>query len=80
MIIEKKWSPIGFCTGAICGLVAITPAAGFVGGPAAVLIGVAASALSNMATRLKNVMRVDDPLDIFACESRSRSTLLPCRI
>jgi hypothetical protein len=44
------------------GLVAITPAAGFVGAPAAVLIGVLASALSNAATRLKNTMRVDGEL------------------
>ena len=31
--IERKWSVVGFCTGAIAGLVAITPAAGFVGAP-----------------------------------------------
>jgi hypothetical protein len=29
--LERKWSAVGYCTGAICGLVAITPAAGFVG-------------------------------------------------
>lgn len=29
--IEKKWSAVGFCSGAIAGLVAITPASGFVG-------------------------------------------------
>lgn len=31
--LERKWSVVGFCTGAIAGLVAITPAAGFVGCP-----------------------------------------------
>lgn len=31
--LERKWSVVGFCTGAIAGLVAITPAAGFVGAP-----------------------------------------------
>ena len=29
--IEKKWSAVGFCSGAVSGLVAITPASGFVG-------------------------------------------------
>lgn len=47
-------------------LVAITPAAGYVGTPAGALIGLVASAVSNLATRLKVSMRVDDPLDIFA--------------
>lgn len=96
--LERKWSCIGFCTGAICGLVAITPAAGFVGAPAAVLIGVylisclwfnlwvirsddlrwdlacagfLSSFCSNLATGLKSAMRVDDPLDIFACHALS---------
>lgn len=31
--LERKWSVVGFCTGAIAGLVAITPAAGFIGAP-----------------------------------------------
>ncbi|KDN53302.1 ammonium transporter [Tilletiaria anomala UBC 951] len=64
--IERKWSVVGFCTGAIAGLVAITPAAGFVGVPASVLIGVAAAALSNLSTSLKNLARCDDVMDIFA--------------
>jgi Amt family ammonium transporter len=59
--LERKWSVVGFCTGAIAGLVAITPAAGFVGTPAAALIGLVAGACSNLATRLKVSMRVDDP-------------------
>jgi Amt family ammonium transporter len=50
--LERKWSCIGFCTGAICGLVAITPAAGFVGAPAAVLVGqCSASRLTPVARR-----------------------------
>ncbi|GHJ87915.1 hypothetical protein NliqN6_4317 [Naganishia liquefaciens] len=64
--LERKWSVVGFCTGMITGLVAITPAAGNVGTPAAALIGVVSGALSNLATRLKVSMRVDDPMDIFA--------------
>ncbi|EST08770.1 Ammonium transporter AmtB-like domain protein [Kalmanozyma brasiliensis GHG001] len=64
--LERKWSVVGFCTGAIAGLVAITPAAGFVGMPAGLLIGVVAAAASNFATVLKGPMRVDDVMDIFS--------------
>jgi Amt family ammonium transporter len=63
--LERKWSVVGFCTGMITGLVAITPAAGNVGTPAAALIGLVSGALSNLATRLKVTMRVDDP-SVFA--------------
>ena len=51
--LERKWSAVGFCTGAICGLVAITPAAGFVSPGPSIFIGVAASACSNLLTTLK---------------------------
>lgn len=67
--LERKWSMVGFCTGAIAGLVAITPAAGFVGCPAGALIGLVSAVLSNFATRLKATMRVDDVMDIFAVHS-----------
>ncbi|KZP14478.1 ammonium transporter [Athelia psychrophila] len=64
--LEKKWSAVGFCSGAIAGLVAITPASGFVGSPAAVLFGVAAGTICNFATQLKFFFHYDDALDIFA--------------
>ncbi|ODN79858.1 hypothetical protein L202_03752 [Cryptococcus amylolentus CBS 6039] len=64
--LERKWSVVGYCTGAIAGLVAVTPAAGYVGAPAAALIGLVSAAVSNLATRVKVTMRVDDPMDIFA--------------
>ncbi|KAF8157217.1 ammonium transporter [Crassisporium funariophilum] len=64
--IEKKWSAVGFCSGAISGLVAITPASGFVGAPAAVLFGVLGGTLCNFATQLKFLLGYDDALDIFA--------------
>lgn len=64
--LEKKWSAIGFCSGAIAGLVAITPACGFVGAPAAVLFGVLAGTCCNFATQLKYTFNYDDTLDIFA--------------
>jgi len=65
--LEHKWSAVGFCTGAICGLVAITPAAGYVGAPAAVLIAVLASFLANLLTTLKGYFSFDDAMDIYAC-------------
>ncbi|PPQ68731.1 hypothetical protein CVT24_007558 [Panaeolus cyanescens] len=64
--IEKKWSAVGFCSGAISGLVAITPAAGYVGSPAAVLFGVLGGTVCNFATQLKFLLGYDDALDIFA--------------
>ncbi|KZP14471.1 Rh-like protein/ammonium transporter [Athelia psychrophila] len=63
--LDKKWTAVGFCSGAI-GLVAITPASGFVGSPAAVLFGVAAGTICNFATQLKFFFHYDDALDIFA--------------
>jgi Amt family ammonium transporter len=64
--IEKKWSVVGFCSGAVAGLVAITPGSGFVGAPAAVLFGAAAGTVCNFATQLKFALKYDDTLDIFA--------------
>jgi len=64
--IERKWSAVGFCSGAIAGLVAITPGSGYVGSPAAVLYGVMAGTLCNFATQLKFYLDCDDALDIFA--------------
>jgi len=64
--LERKWSAVGFCSGAIAGLVAITPASGFVGSPAAVLFGVMAGTICNFATQLKFLLKYDDCLDIFA--------------
>ncbi|ESK88950.1 ammonium transporter [Moniliophthora roreri MCA 2997] len=64
--IERKWSAVGFCSGAIAGLVAITPGSGFVGAPAAVLFGFMAGTVCNFATQLKFIFKYDDTLDIFA--------------
>lgn len=66
-----RWSVVGFCTGLISGLVAITPAAGFVGVPASILIGAVAAAVSNLLTRLKIWFKFDDTLDIFSCHGIS---------
>ena len=62
----KRWSAVGFCSGVVAGLVAITPGSGFVPAWAAVVFGVLAGILCNLATTLKIWLRVDDSLDIFA--------------
>ncbi|KAK0206714.1 ammonium transporter [Desarmillaria ectypa] len=64
--IERKWSAVGFCSGAIAGLVAITPGSGFVGAPAAVLFGFMAGTVCNFATQIKFFVGYDDTLDVFA--------------
>ncbi|KAH9968254.1 ammonium transporter [Russula dissimulans] len=64
--LERKWSVVGFCSGAVAGLVAITPGSGFVGSPAAVAFGVFGGSICNWATQLKFVFGYDDALDIFA--------------
>ncbi|ERT00625.1 ammonium transporter MEP2 [Sporothrix schenckii 1099-18] len=64
--LEKKWSTVGFCSGAIAGLVAITPASGFVPAWSAVIYGVVGAIVCNFATKLKFFLGIDDGLDIFA--------------
>lgn len=64
--LERKFSVVGFCSGAIAGLVAITPGSGFVTPWAAVIFGVVGGAACNFATKIKFLVGVDDALDIFA--------------
>jgi ammonium transporter, Amt family len=60
-------SVLGAAAGAVAGLVAITPAAGFVDAQAAILIGLGAGAVCFFAVDLlKKVVKVDDALDVFA--------------
>lgn len=63
----KKPSVLGFCIGAVVGLVAITPAAGFVGVPQSIFIGVVAAVISNVLSHALKLSRVDDTLDVFPC-------------
>src|SRR5690606_8926512 len=63
----KKVSALGACIGAVVGLVAITPAAGFVSIGASVLIGFITSLTSNLALSLKARTEIDDTLDVFPC-------------
>ena len=59
-------SALGAALGAVAGLVAITPAAGFVNVPAAVLIGLGAGSLCYAAMHVRPRLRVDDALDVWA--------------
>ncbi len=63
----KKPSVLGFCIGAVVGLVAITPGAGFVGIPQSIFIGVVAAIISNIAVYYKSKSKLDDTLDVFPC-------------
>ena len=64
--LAKKWSVVGFCSGIIAGLVAITPAAGYVPVWAAVISGVLGGMAANLGTKLKFFLGIDDSLDVFA--------------
>jgi Amt family ammonium transporter len=64
--LERKYSTIGFCSGVIAGLVAITPAAGYVPAWSAVIFGVVGGAACNFATKIKFLIGIDEALDIFA--------------
>ena len=63
---KGKVSVLGAAVGAVAGLVAITPAAGFVGVGGALVIGLVAGGLCYSATLLRERLRVDDALDVFA--------------
>ena len=65
--LKGKPSASGAAIGAVCGLVAITPAAGYVDASAAIVIGLMAGLICNMAVMLLNRTRLDDTLDVFAC-------------
>lgn len=63
----KKPSALGFCIGAVVGLVAITPAAGFVTIPSSLFIGTFAAMISNMVVHWKSKTSLEDTLDVFPC-------------
>lgn len=65
-ILHKKASVLGIITGAVAGLVAITPASGAVGPMGSIAIGLAAGVICFYAsTRLKRALGYDDSLDVF---------------
>ncbi|MDB9882789.1 ammonium transporter [Bacteroidia bacterium] len=64
-MVGRKMSAIGACIGAVVGLVAITPAAGFVNIGQSMFIGFASAIVCNWAISLKNKSKLDDTLDVF---------------
>lgn len=75
--LERKWSVVGFCSGAVAGLVAITPGSGYVGAPASVLFGFMAGTVCNFATQLKFLLGYDDALDVSG-DLSPLPTCVPC--
>ena len=63
--LQKKPKFVGLLTGAVAGLATITPAAGYVSLPAAVVIGIASGLVCYIAVSLKNKMGWDDALDVW---------------
>lgn len=67
VLMGRKISAMGACIGAVVGLVAITPAAGFVSIGHSILIGSVAAIVSNIAVHIKGKSNLDDTLDVFPC-------------
>ena len=67
MLRGHKPSAMGTCIGAVVGLVAITPAAGFVSIPHSLAIGIISSIISNLVVEWRTRTTIDDTLDVFPC-------------
>ena len=65
--IDCPPSALGMATGAVVGLVAITPASGFVSPASAIIIGAVAALISTACIRLRNKWKLDESLDVWAC-------------
>jgi Amt family ammonium transporter len=66
-LVDKRPSMVGALTGAVAGLVAITPAAGYVDPKASLIIGVAAAVCCFAAVKFRMKMDWDDALDVWGC-------------
>ncbi len=71
---NDKPSVLGIVTGAVVGLVAITPAAGYVEPWAAIIIGGVAASISYYAIKFRQRTRLDESLDVFACHGLGGTT------
>lgn len=67
LIRGKKPSAMGACIGAVVGLVAITPAAGYVTVPHSLVIGIVSAIVSNLVVIWRSRTSIDDTLDVFPC-------------
>lgn len=63
----RKISALGACIGAVVGLVAITPAAGFVSVSESIFFGFSTAIVSNFFVHWNKLKQIDDTLDVFAC-------------
>ncbi|CAG8972935.1 hypothetical protein HYALB_00001355 [Hymenoscyphus albidus] len=64
--LARKWSMVGWCSGTISGLVAATPASGFIPPWASIILGVVAGLVCNFSTKIKFWIRIDDSMDVLA--------------
>jgi Amt family ammonium transporter len=67
LLQHRHATAVGAATGAVAGLVSITPAAGFVTPLSALAMGALGAAAANVAIRVRSRSRLDDSLDVFAC-------------
>jgi Amt family ammonium transporter len=65
--LDNKPSVLGIVTGAVVGLVAITPAAGFVTPMSSIVIGALAAPISYYAVKFRQQRGLDESLDVWAC-------------
>jgi Amt family ammonium transporter len=63
----RKPGAMGACIGAVVGLVAITPAAGYITLPQSFIVGMVASIVSSLMVELRSKTSIDDTLDVFPC-------------
>ncbi|KAF2755795.1 ammonium transporter-like protein [Pseudovirgaria hyperparasitica] len=64
--LARKWSMVGWCSGTISGLVAATPASGFIDPWASVVLGIVTGVVCNFGTKIKFWVKIDDSMDVFA--------------
>jgi Amt family ammonium transporter len=67
MLRGKKPSAVGACIGAVVGLVAVTPAAGFITVSSSLIMGIVAAVVSNLVVIWRSKTNIDDTLDVFPC-------------
>ena len=64
--LARKWSMVGWCSGTISGLVAATPASGFMTPWGSIVLGIVTGVVANFSTKIKFWIRIDDSFDVFA--------------
>lgn len=64
--LARKWTMVGLCSGAICGLVAATPASGYITTWGSIILGFVTGVVCNFGTKVKYWVRIDDSMDVFA--------------